>query len=268
MTMSQKQIKLLGQALIAPLLFITLASSSRLILQRWNVIPTLREMYTQKDRFKDFKMDEFTYLNDEDGLLPDDHYNLHPRIAFLHIYAAWMWSLLGFFQLTNWIQIGWHRTLGTMFFTCSLLLGMTSFMMIPANIPYSLPFSSPWSLYYPLLLSGVWFLYTVSRAWQHISKRQVLQHRIWTIRHVSCGMGVSLMRWIQFVIGASCTSALNKTHFLQRFMTPWMMDVCSRGMDVETKKKTFVFSAWLGFVLTPLIAEIGLRLWLKKGKAQ
>jgi len=262
----QSLIKQTAQILVAPLLFITLASSSRLILQRWQLIPTLREMASNKQKYQNFRIDQFTYLQDEHGLLPDDHYALHPGIAFPHIYAAWVWSFLGFLQLTNVIPIAWHRALGTLFFSCSYVLATTSFLMIPAKVPYSLPFSSAWSLYYPLILSGVWFLYTVTRAWSCISRKQVLQHRIWTVRHVSCGMGVSMMRYVQFLVGVSCTAALNGTFMFQSQMTPWMMNVCSRGMDVETKKRVFAFSAWVGFVLTPLMAEVGLRAWLRNAK--
>jgi hypothetical protein len=78
-------------------------------------------------------------------------------------------------------------------------------------------------------LFGVAFLFSLTKAFWHIRRRQIVQHREWMLRAFGIGLGIATTRPI---VGA---------FFASRSLAP---------------QEFFGIAFWLGFTLTALAAEV------------
>lgn len=120
---------------------------------------------------------------------------LDPKLGapFYHIFhftPAALWAVILPLQITACARKRWptlHRVCGRVFFICSLLLGLSSFMFVFFKTTFSEEELHAWVLSIVFLVTG-WFAYTNAAA------RRFAEHQVWIVRHIGSGMVIYLMR--------------------------------------------------------------------------
>jgi uncharacterized membrane protein len=153
----------------------------------------------------------------------------HPRLTLMHILPGFLFMVLGPLQFLPQLRrrrLELHRWSGRVFIAAGAVIGISALIMSPqmaiggANETVA------------TMLFALLFLFALGKAFLHIRRRQVAQHREWMIRAFAIGLAVATIRPIVGVFFA--TSRL--THL--------------------TPQQFFGTAFWLGFTLHAIAAEI------------
>ncbi|HEU4322565.1 MAG TPA: DUF2306 domain-containing protein [Roseiflexaceae bacterium] len=158
----------------------------------------------------------------------------YPVLTLVHIIPGLLFMLLGPLQFSTRLRArypAWHRWAGRVFLLSSLVIGVSALVMSVAMPSIGGPLQAAATSVF-----GAWFLYALGKAFRHILRREVAQHRVWMIRAFATGLAVATIRPIIGLFFA--TSALS-------------------GL---TPDSFFGPAFWIGFVLNTLVAE----LWIQR----
>lgn len=115
----------------------------------------------------------------------------HPLLTLVHILPGLVFMVVGPLQFVPAIRarhLRLHRWCGRLFVASGLLLGITAIAMAIV-IGYGGAAETS-----AVLLFGTIFLYALVKAFVHIRRRQIAQHREWMIRAFAIGLAVATMR--------------------------------------------------------------------------
>ena len=172
----------------------------------------------------------------------DGRYNVNPVLTLSHLVPGFLFMLLGPFQFiknvrAKWIQL--HRWSGRVFIVSSLIAGVAALV-----VTVRLPVFGNLSALVGVTLFGTIFLFALLKAYFHIRKREIAQHREWMIRAFALGLGIATFR-VQLI-------------FLQSFTDYGFVEIWDTV-------------AWFGFATNLIVAEIWINLsrgGVKNSKAQ
>ncbi len=168
----------------------------------------------------------------------DDLFARYPALTLIHIVPGLLFMLLGPLQFSRTLRarhVSWHRWAGRVYLACALVVGVSALAMslgMPAigGAPQAVATT----------LFGLWFLYALGRAYRHILRREVGQHREWMLRAFAVGLAVATIRpIIGLFFATSRISGLTAAQF-------------------------FGVAFWIGFVLHVVAAE----LWIRRTRPQ
>jgi uncharacterized membrane protein len=158
----------------------------------------------------------------------DHRYEMHPWLTLLHLIGGFLFMVLGPMQFMPSIRNRWrrfHRVCGRIYIVSALLAGVVALTFVPV-----LPVFGTFTAKVAVLYGGLLFLFSIIRAYVHIRRREIRQHREWMIRGYALGLGIATFR-VLFAILMSPLFALS-------FTEAWDTVV------------------WLGFAINLLVAEI------------
>jgi hypothetical protein len=169
--------------------------------------------------------------------VPDEGFAAHPLLTLIHIIPGLLFMLLAPLQFVKRLRTSYpkiHRVTGYIVLACGLIIGSTAlimgFTMAIGGITETLA----------IALYGTGFLFSLTKAYLYIIKREIALHREWMIRAVAIGLAVSTTRPIVGVFFAS-----------SRFT----------GLTVQ---QFFGVAFWIAFTLHVIVAEIWIRRTRKK----
>lgn len=165
--------------------------------------------------------------------VPDDGFAAHPLLTLIHIIPGLLFMLLAPLQFIRKLRTSYpklHHFIGYTVLVSGLIIGSTALIMGFTMAIGGLIETLAITVY------GTAFLFSLSKAYLHIIKREIALHREWMIRALAIGLAVSTTRP---VVG---------TFFgLSRF-TGW------------TVQQYFGVAFWIAFTLHIIVAEI----WIRK----
>jgi uncharacterized membrane protein len=160
----------------------------------------------------------------------DDLFAAHPRLTLIHIIPGLLFMLLGPFQFSRAICSNypkWHRITGRIFVACAYVVGISALVMSVA-----MPAIGGVNQAVATTLFGILFLIALTKAFRHILRREIPQHREWMIRAYAIGLAVATVRPIVgFFFATSPLTGLTPHEF-------------------------FGTAFWLGFTLQAIAAEV------------
>jgi uncharacterized membrane protein len=163
----------------------------------------------------------------------DDLFAAHPRLTLFHIIPGLLFMLLGPFQFNRAIRgkyPKWHRINGRIFVACAYAIGISALVMSVA-----MPAIGGLNQAVATTLFGILFLIALTKAFRHILRGEILQHREWMIRAYAIGLAVATIRPIVgFFFATSPLTGLTPHEF-------------------------FGTAFWLGFTVQAIAAEVYLR---------
>ena len=157
----------------------------------------------------------------------DVRYIQHPWVALLHIVPGVLLLTLAPLQFVARIRqrrISVHRGLGRILVTLAAISGVLALV-----VNFVFPAFGGISTQSGIAFFGVMFLFSLAKAFRHIRRKEVAQHREWMIRMFSLAMGVATQRVFLLLLGVLT------------------------GLSLED---VFGASTWLGFSVNLLVAEI------------
>jgi len=122
----------------------------------------------------------------------EGRYDAHPVLTLVHILPGFLVMILGPLQFVGKIRsrhIQVHRWSGRIFVSAALVSGVAA-MVITFVFPVFGSFTAPAAM----MFFGPIFLFSVVKAYLHIRRREILQHREWMIRAFALALGVSTFR--------------------------------------------------------------------------
>ncbi|HEX4544183.1 MAG TPA: DUF2306 domain-containing protein [Candidatus Acidoferrum sp.] len=158
----------------------------------------------------------------------DDIFALHRSLTLVHIIPGFLFMLLGPLQFVKNIRSRYptlHRWSGRVLVVSGLIIGFTAIWM---SLTMSIGGVNQAAA---TLLFAVLFLFSLVKAFLHIRRREIPQHREWMLRAYAIGLAVATIRPIIGIFFA--TSRL--THL--------------------TPHDFFGTAFWLGFTLQLIAAE-------------
>ncbi|HTD40450.1 MAG TPA: DUF2306 domain-containing protein [Mucilaginibacter sp.] len=165
--------------------------------------------------------------------VPDDGFAKHPLLTLIHITTGLLFVLLAPLQFVKRLRNGYpkvHHFMGYIVLVSGLIIGVTALfmgaIMAIGGITETLA----------VTVFGVIFLFSLLKAYVHILRREITQHREWMIRVLAIGLAVSTIRPIMGVFFA--TSRLT-------------------GLTVQ---QFFGVAFWIAFTLHIVVAEW----WIRK----
>jgi uncharacterized membrane protein len=163
----------------------------------------------------------------------DDLFAHYPILTLVHIVPGLLFMMLGPLQFSSTIRerhLRWHRLNGRIFVICGLVIGISALVM-----SFAMPAIGGFNQAAATTLFGTFFLFALCRAFWHIRRREVAQHREWMIRAFAIGLAVATIRPIVGLFFAT-----------SRFsgLTPY---------------EFFGTAFWIGFVLHLIAAEAWIR---------
>ncbi len=114
-----------------------------------------------------------------------------PLLTFLHVAPGFLFMVLGPLQFVRRIRsrhIVWHRWSGRVFLVSALLVGLTALRMA-----FLKPISGLSEEVAAAIFASL-FLFELVKAYVHIRRREIAQHREWMIRAFAIGLAVATMR--------------------------------------------------------------------------
>jgi uncharacterized membrane protein len=163
----------------------------------------------------------------------DDLFAAHPRLTLIHIIPGLLFMLLGPFQFSRTIRRKypkWHRVNGRIFVGCAYVVGISALVMSVA-----MPAIGGVNQAVATTLFGILFLIALTKAFRHILRGEIPQHREWMIRAYAIGLAVATIRpIIGFFFATSPLTGLTPHEF-------------------------FGTAFWLGFTVQAIAAEVYLR---------
>jgi uncharacterized membrane protein len=164
----------------------------------------------------------------------DEVFARHPILTMIHVVPGLLFMALGPFQFSKSIRarhVPWHRWNGRIFVACGLIIGTSALLM-----SFAMPSIGGVNQAAATVLFGSFFLFALSKAVWHISRREIILHRQWMIRAYAIGLAVATIRPIIGIFFA--TSPLLR-------LTPYQF---------------FGTAFWIGFVLHLIAAEAWIHL--------
>jgi Predicted membrane protein (DUF2306) len=164
---------------------------------------------------------------------PDDIFARYPVLTLIHIIPGVLFMLLGPLQFSATIRarhLQWHRWSGRVYLICSLIIGVSALVMSLA-----MPAIGGLTQAVATTLFALLFLFALGKAYWHVLRREIAQHREWMIRAFAIGLAVATIRPIIGLLFA--TSRLS-------------------GLTLDV---FFGIAFWIGFVLHLLAAEAWIR---------
>jgi uncharacterized membrane protein len=168
----------------------------------------------------------------------DDVFALHRTITLVHIIPGFLFMVLGPLQFVKNIRSrypAFHRWSGRVFVASSLVIGFTAVWMSLA-----VPAIGGLNQAVATMLFAILFLLSLMKAFLHIRRREIPQHREWMLRAYAIGLAVATIRPIIGIFFA--TSRF--THL--------------------TPRDFFGTAFWLGFTLQLIVAES----WIQRTRAR
>jgi uncharacterized membrane protein len=159
----------------------------------------------------------------------DDLFARYSILTLVHVAPGLLFMMLGPLQFSSAIRarhLRWHRLSGRIFVICGLIIGISALVM-----SFGMPAVGGINQAAATTLFATIFLFALGRAFWHIRRREVAQHREWMIRAFSVGLAVATIRPIIGVFFA--TSQFS-------------------GL---TPHEFFGIAFWIGFVLHLMAAE-------------
>jgi uncharacterized membrane protein len=160
----------------------------------------------------------------------DDIFANHPALTLSHIIPGLLFMLLGPFQFSKSIRNThprWHRVNGRIFLMCGYIIGVSALVMSVA-----MPAIGGVNQAVATTLFGILFLIALTKAFRHILRREIPQHREWMIRAYAIGLAVATIRpIIGFFFATSPLTGLTPHEF-------------------------FGTAFWLGFTVQTMAAEV------------
>lgn len=177
------------------------------------------------------------------GIIPvtqtfDEGITKQPALIVTHIIAGALFMLLGPLQFVKRIRekhLRFHRISGRIFIFCCYVIGITAFILA-----FTTPIGKENETAVASLFA-VLFLFTITKALNHILKKEVSLHREWMIRAFAIGLAISTIRPIVGMF------------FAFSHLSP---------------KEFFGIAFWLGFTLHLLIAEVWINYTRGQNKAK
>jgi uncharacterized membrane protein len=166
----------------------------------------------------------------------DAHFATNRTATFIHVIGGGLFIVLAPLQFSSRIRkrhIRLHRWTGRVLLVNVIASGA-------AGLFFGLikPFAGPWESIV-ITLAGGWLLFTASRAYLAIRRKEVARHREWMIRAFATAIGISTVRVISLPADL--------------IMTPM-------GFGPEA---VLLFAMWTGWPLTISVAE----LWILRTRA-
>ena len=160
----------------------------------------------------------------------DDLFAAHPRLTLVHIIPGLLFMLLGPFQFSRAIRTKypkWHRINGRIFVGCAYIVGISALAM-----SVGMPAIGGVNQAVATTLFGILFLIALTKAFGHVLRGEILQHREWMIRAYAIGLAVATIRpIIGFFFATSPLTGLTPHEF-------------------------FGTAFWLGFTVQAIAAEV------------
>jgi uncharacterized membrane protein len=122
----------------------------------------------------------------------DDIFALHRSITLVHIIPGLLFMILGPLQFSKSIRahyLNFHRWSGRIFVASSLVIGLTAIWMSLA-----MPAIGGLNQAIATLLFAILFLFSLVKAFLHIRRREIPQHREWMLRAFAIGLAVATIR--------------------------------------------------------------------------
>ena len=157
----------------------------------------------------------------------DVRYIQHPWATLLHIIPGVLFLSLGPLQFIARIRqrrIRVHRRLGRILLISGAISGVLALI-----VNFLFPAAGGVSTQAATAFFGVIFLFSLAKAFRHIVRKEVPQHREWMIRAFSLAMAVATERVLLALL------------------------IASTGLSLE---EVFGASFWLAFSLNLLVAEV------------
>lgn len=160
----------------------------------------------------------------------DDLFARYPVLTLVHILPGLLFMILGPLQFSATLRSRhpkWHRRSGRVYLVCALVIGLTALVMT-----FAMPAIGGVNQAAATTLFALLFLFALGKAYWHILRREIAQHREWMIRAFTIGLAVATIRPIVGLFFAT-----------SRFsgLTPY---------------EFFGTAFWIGFVLHIIAAEI------------
>ena len=163
----------------------------------------------------------------------DDIFARYPVLTLVHILPALLFLVLGPLQFSSTFRnrhLQWHRRSGRILLLCGVVIGVSALVM-----SFAMPSIGGVNQAAATTLFSLWFLFALGKAYRHIRRREISDHRKWMIRAFSIGLAVATIRPIIAVFFA--TSSFSG-------LTPY---------------EFFGPGFWIGFVLHLIAAEVWIR---------
>ena len=157
----------------------------------------------------------------------DVRYIQHPWVTLLHIVPGVLFLSLGPFQFVARIRrrrISVHRGMGRFLVVSAAISGVLALV-----VNFLFPAAGGISTQSATAFFGVIFLFSLAKAFHHIRRKEVTQHREWMIRTFSLAMAVATERVLLVLL------------------------IAVTGLDLE---EVFGASFWLAFSINLLVAEV------------
>ena len=122
----------------------------------------------------------------------DEVFARHPILTMIHVVPGLLFMALGPFQFSRSIRarhVQWHRWNGRIFVACGLIIGTSALLM-----SFAMPSIGGVNQAAATVLFGSFFLFALSKAVWHISRREIILHRQWMIRAYAVGLAVATIR--------------------------------------------------------------------------
>lgn len=160
----------------------------------------------------------------------DDLFAHYPILTLVHILPGLLFMLLGPLQFSTSLRarhLKWHRWSGRVYLVCSLIIGVSAFVMSIA-----MPAIGGSTQAVATTVFSLYFLFGLGKAYWHIIHHEITQHRRWMIRSFAIGLAVATIRPIIGIFFASSrVSGLTPHDF-------------------------FGIAFWIGFLLHLIVAEL------------
>jgi uncharacterized membrane protein len=156
----------------------------------------------------------------------DTGFARHPALTLVHILPGALFLMLALLQFVPKIRanhMGFHRWLGRILVVAGLVIGVSALVM-----SFIMNIGGP-NETAATTLFGILFLFCLVKAYRHIRRKEVAQHREWMIRTFAIGLGVATTRPIVGMF------------FAFRKLSP---------------HEFFGVAFWLGFTITFFAAEV------------
>jgi uncharacterized membrane protein len=218
------------QILWVPVIFLVLIGATVVVRRMLHLIPIIINGYNPPTSSSDTTFNQLAAL--------DDIFARYPVLTLLHILPALVFAVLAPLQFSQPLReryLRWHRLNGRILLVCGLVVGVTALVM-----SFGMPAIGGVNQATATTFFAIFFLIALGKAYRHILRGEVTQHREWMIRTFSIALAVATIRPIIAVFFAT-----------SRFsgLTPY---------------EFFGIAFWIGFVLHLIVAEV----WINRTRPQ
>jgi uncharacterized membrane protein len=163
----------------------------------------------------------------------DKIFTPHPILTLIHILPGMVFLLLAPFQFSAGFRsrhLRAHRIMGRILLICGFIVGATALVM-----SFAMPAIGGVNQAAATILFGVLFLFALGKAYVHIRRREIAQHREWMIRAFAIGLAVTTIRPIVGIFFATAR------------------------LSGLTPHDFFGTAFWIGFTIHLIVAESWIR---------